>query len=392
MCAHLDTSTLSSLPFYAADNKVTVVNNRGMECLSKLKDVDDDETRKHVAACIRYLARSGALTVHSVSRCLSSPTHASEHCLALSAAVDSNPSPVPDDNHYNMIHRGDACAILKKMVQKGQDDVQTMQHCAAAYRYLSRNDGNEARMGEEWALNMLITVLKIEGADGPDGETQRHAAGALRNLSVDENNKKTIMNPSEGGLQQLFNVCEITKDPETKRHIAATLRNLSIDDTNESTIAETAVEERTGLKIIIDLSVKEEDAETKRHAAASLRNLSFDPKHKEAIMEQCDSIQDILDLCGSTDLETQRHAAGLVRNLSFDEKNQQQMVAKGELMSLLMLSRSSDAETQQHAQCALSADALTRGAALPVGAGEERARRPDREHAHSEPYGRGHHH
>jgi len=46
----------------------------------------------------------------------------------------------------------------------------------------------------------------------------------------------------------------------------------------------------------------------------------------------------------------------------------------------------------QHAQCALSADALTRGAALPVGAGEERARRPDREHAHSEPYGRGHHH
>ena len=160
------------------------------------------------------------------------------------------------------VEAGDRALILRMKERLASTDVNVQRAAAGEFRSLAkRSVGNRTCIGEAGVIPLLVTLLKTE-----DTQVQEHAVTALLNLSINDNNKGTIV--AAGAIEPIVRVLQYGST-EGRENSAATLFSLSVIDENKISIGQSGA-----IPALVDL-LMHGSARGKKDAATALFNLSI---------------------------------------------------------------------------------------------------------------------
>ena len=134
-----------------------------------------------------------------------------------------------DDLHTTCIHASHICphfssiqgSIEDHIHKLGSNEAMVQQHAAGALWNLALNNDNKDKIAAAGAIPPLVALLGPQSSSG----VQQHAAGALWNLALNNDNNKVKIR-SAGGVAALTQLMESTTDMVSKRLAKIALDNL----------------------------------------------------------------------------------------------------------------------------------------------------------------------
>ncbi|KAL3789162.1 hypothetical protein HJC23_012251 [Cyclotella cryptica] len=230
--------------------------------------------------------------------------------------------------------------LVESVVQLADSqDIETLRGAAFALNLLSKNNTNHSALEVAGAVESLVPLLRCG-----DIETALQACIALKSLSATCEECRTTFVTCHG-LQELL-ALSTSDDLETKREVAAALRNISLSDNNKDSIMQ------IGLDVIADLC-RNSDNEISHQACAIVANISEKKSNKVPMVER--GIIHHLHTALLLDfILVLRESVRSFANLSSTIENTAHIVSSGALCHMARALKSDDILTRRFAALALS--------------------------------------
>ena len=212
---------------------------------------------------------------------------------------------------------------------------------------------------EEGAIGALIALLR-----SPDLRLQEQSAVIFRNLSVNSENKVTIVEadavpPLLALLRPPQEPAALEGDPEYEGQLAAYRQQLKVQEQAAGALRNLSMHADNKPKMVslgcippTLLLLNSEEPRIQEQGAGILRNMSVSAPHgKLMVSDGC--VPMLTDLLKSTDLKVQEQAAATIRNLSATAELRPALVQAGTLPLLIELLSSPEEKIQEQAGVAL---------------------------------------
>jgi hypothetical protein len=230
------------------------------------------------------------------------------------------------------------------MAQRDMSNAQILRDVAAIFSCLSSVGENQQEISNR-ALASIIPLLT-----SGDAEVERHACGAIANLSESIHSHKLFLTEEPAGLASLIALASSSPDPQCKGEASRAIANLAANREMQHVLLSKAV-----LPPMV-AALTENDPNCQRFAALSLANIATAiPFQIEVIKEG--AIPPLVSLVrgGSVPLEAKKYAALAIANLSATDANHPAlMLEEGFLESMFAFANVPDDVSQYYVATAIS--------------------------------------